>query len=149
MTIDCVLHVFLRLLSPNDEMKRNQSEHLAFVSKGRGVPIGKGIWHAHKQSLSQRALRYSPLRIKQATTMALLVKLTTGGIIHSLLPQCLCESYLYSKKSYKRWTSKIIFLFCLRIRLIIYFFTSRSRIFHLYGDVTITDEGIENTQRVG
>jgi hypothetical protein len=29
-------------------------------------------------------------------------------------------------------------------RLIIYGFTSRSRIFHLYGDVTITGEGLQN-----
>jgi hypothetical protein len=28
--------------------------------------------------------------------------------------------------------------------LIIYGFTSRSRIFHLYGDVTITGEGLQN-----
>jgi hypothetical protein len=28
--------------------------------------------------------------------------------------------------------------------LIIYGFTSRSRIFHLYGDVSITDEGQQN-----
>jgi hypothetical protein len=28
--------------------------------------------------------------------------------------------------------------------LIIYCFTSRSRIFHLYGDVTITGEGLHN-----
>jgi hypothetical protein len=28
--------------------------------------------------------------------------------------------------------------------LIIYGFTSRSRIFHLYGDVTIADEGLQN-----
>jgi hypothetical protein len=28
--------------------------------------------------------------------------------------------------------------------LIIYCFTSRSRIFHLYGDVTITDEELQN-----
>jgi hypothetical protein len=27
--------------------------------------------------------------------------------------------------------------------LIIYGFTSRSRIFHLYGDVTIADEGLQ------
>jgi hypothetical protein len=30
------------------------------------------------------------------------------------------------------------------VRLIIYGFTSRSRIFHLYGDVTITGEGLQN-----
>ena len=29
-------------------------------------------------------------------------------------------------------------------RLIIYCFTSRLRIFHLYGDVTITGEGLQN-----
>jgi hypothetical protein len=29
-------------------------------------------------------------------------------------------------------------------RLIIYGFTSLSRIFHLYGDVTITGEGLQN-----
>jgi hypothetical protein len=29
-------------------------------------------------------------------------------------------------------------------RLIIHGFTSRSRIFHLYGDVTITGEGLQN-----
>ena len=28
--------------------------------------------------------------------------------------------------------------------LIVYYFTSRSRIFHLYGDVTITGEGLQN-----
>jgi hypothetical protein len=31
-----------------------------------------------------------------------------------------------------------------KIRLIIYGFTSHSRIFHLYGDVTIAGEGLQN-----
>jgi hypothetical protein len=32
----------------------------------------------------------------------------------------------------------------MHIALIIYGFTSRSRIFHLYGDVTIAGEGLQN-----
>jgi hypothetical protein len=32
----------------------------------------------------------------------------------------------------------------LKFHLVVYCFTSRSRIFHLYGDVTITGEGLQN-----
>jgi hypothetical protein len=39
---------------------------------------------------------------------------------------------------------KALYLFLFNDRLIIYGFTSRSRIFHLYGDVTITGEGLQN-----
>jgi hypothetical protein len=35
-------------------------------------------------------------------------------------------------------------LWLLDLIMIIYYFTSRSRIFHLYGDVTITGEGLQN-----
>jgi hypothetical protein len=40
----------------------------------------------------------------------------------------------------------VLLFFCEVIEdwLIIYCFTSRSRIFHLYGDVTIADEGLQN-----
>jgi hypothetical protein len=43
----------------------------------------------------------------------------------------LCKIFYYASSTYIDW-------------LIIYGFTSRSRIFHLYGDVPITGEGLQN-----
>jgi hypothetical protein len=42
------------------------------------------------------------------------------------------------------WNSFVPVVFELKFRLIMYCFSSRSRIFHLYGDDTITSEGLQN-----
>jgi hypothetical protein len=53
--------------------------------------------------------------------------------------------YFRKKNPYRKFNNKgrqhSVFL---SQRLIIYGFTSRSRIFHLYGDVTIAGEGLQN-----
>jgi hypothetical protein len=66
-----------------------------------------------------------------------------------LITKCLFIPYLKKEKGFKlpyalSWNISTVLTVVFQSIMIIYGFTSRSRMFHIYGDVTIADEGLQN-----
>jgi hypothetical protein len=71
--------------------------------------------------------------------------ISMNNFVHELLP----TAYMSYRNSFTlymfyRELLPIVYIYMSYSWLIDYCFTSRSRIFHLYGDVTISDEGLQN-----